>query len=131
MDKKQLKIILGVSAVIGGALLMRYLYNRSKIADKLSIELSNLNNKEQSFDYVIYKNDREFKRGTFNTRMPSDAFIQFKNKVQFNNNLNSITIIGISADSEQFRKLVKFKKSNDPKIKDSEIEPVVIDIDSK
>ena len=131
MDKKQLNILLGVGAVVGGALLLRYLYKKSQVPDVLTIELSNLNNATQSFDYIIYKNDREFKKGTFNTRMPSEAFVQFKNKIQFDNNLKSITITGTSANSEQFKKLIKFKESNDPKVSVSQLEPIIIDIKPK
>lgn len=131
MDKKKLNLILGIGVLLGSYLIVRHFYKKSQTPDELTIEVSNLNNKNQSFDYVILKNGTEFKKGSFNTRMPSEAFIQFKNKIQFDNGLNSITISGTSADTSQFKKIIKFKKSDDPKIDESEMIPSIIDVKVK
>lgn len=131
MDKKQLNLLFGVGALIGGYLIVRHFYKKSQTPDELTIEVSNVNNKTQSFDYIIYRNGSEYKKGVFNTRMPSEAFVHFKNKIQFNNELNSVIISATSADKEQFKKIIKFKKSNDPKIDESEIQASIIDVKVK
>lgn len=131
MDKKYLNVLLGAGALIGGYFLFRYFYKNSQVPDELTIELSDINNGNQSFNYVVMKNGSEFKKGVFTTMMPSEAFIQFKNKIQFINNLDSVTIIGTSSDKEQFRKIIKFKRSTDPKVPTAELEATVIDVKPK
>jgi|LakMenEpi03Aug12_release.lakeMendotaPanAssembly.Ray.scaffolds.fasta_scaffold125847_6 hypothetical protein len=122
---KTYKILIGLTAFAGLYFIGRHLYRKSKIADDLTLDITNLNNENKSFDYEVKKNGELLTSGKFDIKQPSFGFVDGKNKLIVTNNKSSVELVGKSVDQKKFRQKVKF---SDKKGSEGQLEASVKDL---
>ena len=105
---KTYKILIGVTAVAGLYCIGRHLYRKSKIADNLTLDITNIDNEKKSFDYEVKKNGALLTSGKFDIKQSTFGYVDGKNKLIVTNNKTNVVLIGKSLDQTMFHQKVKF-----------------------
>jgi hypothetical protein len=122
---KTYKILIGLTAFAGLYFIGRNLYRKSKIADDLTLDITNLDNEKKSFDYEVKKNGALLTSGKFDINQPSFGYVDGKNKLIVTNNKSNVELVGKSVDQKMFRQRVKF---SDKKGSEGQLEASVKDL---
>ena len=116
MTPRNKNIIIGVVATIGIFLLGRYYWKKSKTPDKLTLDVTNVDDIGKTFSYVVKKEDGSIlTQGDFNVMDLDKMEVLGKNKFTITTDFtkNHAIVQAESLGQRQFYKKVKFKSPND------------------
>ena len=116
MTPKTRNILIGSGALIVLYLVGRYLYRKSRTPEKLTLDVTNIDNDKKSFDYSVKKEDGSIlTSGNYNVRDLDVVFVDGVNRftITADYKKEGALILGKSLKETQFLKRVNFEQSND------------------
>ena len=115
MTPRNRNILIGLGALVGTILIARYLYRKNNTPDKLSLEVTNIDDDNKSFDYLVKNGDGSLlTSGSFNVRDLDKVEVLGKNRITISTDYTKsfANITGYSVNQKQFNKKVKFKEQD-------------------
>jgi hypothetical protein len=115
MTPRNRNILIGLGALVGTILIARYLYRKNNTPDKLSLDVTNIDDDNKSFDYVVKNEDGSvLTSGSFNVRDLDKVEVLGKNRITISTDYTKsfANITGYSVNKKQFNKKVKFKEQD-------------------
>jgi len=113
MTPKTRNILIGTGAFVVLFLIGRYLYRKNQTPEKLTLDVTNIDDANKSFDYTVKKEDGSvLTSGKYNVRDLDVVFVDGKNRVTISPDYKKegALITGKSLKDTQFLKKVAFKK---------------------
>lgn len=115
MTPRNRNILIGLGALVGTILIARYLYRKNNTPDKLSLDVTNIDDDNKSFDYLVKNGDGSLlTSGSFNVRDLDKVEVLGKNRITISTDYTKsfANITGYSVSQKQFNKKVKFKEQD-------------------
>lgn len=116
MTPKTKNILIGAGALAVLFFVGRYLYRKNRTPEKLTLDVTNVDDANKSFDYSVKKEDGSvLTSGKYNVRDLDVVFVDGKNRVTIipDYKKEGALITGKSLKDTQFVKRVAFKKEGE------------------
>jgi hypothetical protein len=116
MTPKTRNILIGSGVLVVLYFVGRYLYRKSRTPEKLTLDVTNIDDAKKSFDYVVKKEDGSvLTSGKYNVRDLDVVFVDGVNRFTISADYlkEGALLTGKSLKETQFLKKIAFKKEGD------------------